>query len=85
MQLISLMKTKNERKETKKAKNQKQRIKRTKRWSQIYCERVRAKCILQLICKASFILKSNLELALSIMFKERQWCKSKYVVLEYKC
>ena len=44
-----------------------------------YSERVRAKCFccacklgfLQLICKASLIFKSNLELALSIILK--QW------------
>ena len=45
-----------------------------------YSERVRAKWFycafklgfLQLICKASLIFKSNLELALSIILKERE-------------
>ena len=58
-----------------------------------YSERVRAKwfyCVfklgfLQLICKASLIIKLNLELALSIILKERELCKSKHVVLECRC
>ena len=45
-----------------------------------YCERMRAKLFfcafklgfLQLICKASLIFKSNLELPLSIILKERE-------------
>ena len=40
---------------------------------------------LQLICKASLIFKLNLELALSIIFKKRELCKSKYVVVESRC
>ena len=50
-----------------------------------YSERVRAKWFccafklgfLQLICKASLIFKSNLELALSITLKERELYESK--------
>ena len=34
---------------------------------------------LQLICKASLIFKSNLELALTIILKERELNDSKYV------
>ena len=53
-----------------------------------YSESVRAKwvcCafklgILQLICKASLIFKSNLELALSIILKQRELYESKHVV-----
>ena len=49
-----------------------------------YTERVRAKwfcCALKLgflslICKALLIFKSNLELALSIILKERELCES---------
>ena len=58
-----------------------------------YSERARAKwfCFafklgfLQLICKASLIFKSNLELALSIILKERELYKSKHVVVEGRC
>ena len=56
-------------------------------------ESVRAKwfyCVfklgfLQLICKASLIFKSNLELALSIILKERELYKSKHVVVDSRC
>ena len=55
-----------------------------------YSERVRAKwfccafklSFLQLICKDSLIFKSNLELALWIILKERESYKSKYVAVE---
>ena len=40
---------------------------------------------LQLICKASLIFKSNLELALLIILKQRELCKSKHVAEEYRC
>ena len=58
-----------------------------------YSERVRAKwlyCVfklgfLQLVCKASLIFKSNLELALSIILKERELYKSKHVAVECRC
>ena len=54
-----------------------------------YSEKVRYKwfcwalklCFLQLICKASLIFKSNLELALSIILKERELHESKDVIL----
>ena len=47
-----------------------------------YSERVKAKWFccafklgfLQLICKATLIFKSNLELALSVILKERELC-----------
>ena len=38
---------------------------------------------LQLICKASLIFKSNLELALSIILKQRELYESKHVGVEY--
>ena len=58
-----------------------------------YSERVRAKwfcCAFklgfpQLICKASLIFKSNLELALSIILKERELYESKHVAVECRC
>ena len=39
----------------------------------------------QLIFKASLIFKSNLELALSIVLKERELYKSKHVMVECRC
>ena len=74
--------------ETQKQKNQ-QRQKRT-RGNKSYIERVRAKWFCwafklgfcQLICKASFIFKSNLELALSIISKQKELYKSKHVAVE---
>ena len=61
-----------------------------------YSERVRAKWFccafklgfLQLICKASLIFKSNLELAFSIInyqLKERELYDSKHIVVECRC
>ena len=58
-----------------------------------YSKRIRAKwfCwavklgLLQLICKASLMFKSNLELALSIILKERELYESKHVVVECRC
>ena len=58
-----------------------------------YSERVRAKWFccafklgfLQLICKASLIFKSNLELALSIILKQRELYESKQVSEECRC
>ena len=58
-----------------------------------YSERVRAKWFccacklgfLQLISKASLIFKSNLELALSSILKERESYESKHVAVEFRC
>ena len=58
-----------------------------------YSENVKAKrfyCafklgIIRLICKASLIFKSNLELALSIILKKRELYESKHVVVERRC
>ena len=55
-----------------------------------YSERVRDKWFcwafklgfLELICKAFLIFKSNLELALSIILKEREFYESKHVAVE---
>ena len=75
-----------------KEKRKKKRRKRT-RGDKSYSERVRAKwfcCafklgLLQLICKASLIFKSNLELALSIILKQRELYESKHVAVECRC
>ena len=40
---------------------------------------------LQLICKAALIFQLNLELALSIILKERELYKSEHVVVEWRC
>ena len=40
---------------------------------------------LQLICKASLIFKSNLELALSIILKQRELYESKHGTVECRC
>ena len=65
-----------------------------KQWScTSYSESVRAKWFccafklgfLQLICKAFLIFKSNLELALSIILKERELYESKHVAVECRC
>ena len=58
-----------------------------------YSENVRAKrfcCafrlgFLQLVCKASLIFKSNLELPLSIILKQRELYESKHVSEECRC
>ena len=58
-----------------------------------YSERVRTKWFcctfklgfLQLICKASLIFKSDLELALSIILKQRELYESKHVTAECRC
>ena len=58
-----------------------------------YSERVRAKwfrgafklCFLQLICKASLIANSNLELALSVVLKEREQYESKHIAMKCSC
>ena len=75
-----------------KEKRKKKKLKRT-RGDRSYSERVRAKWFccafklgfLQLICKASLIFKSNLELALSIILKQRELYESKNVAVECRC
>ena len=85
------MKEKRKKQQQKKQKN-KQRQKRA-RGDRSYSERVRAKSVccgfklgfLQLICNASLIFKSNLELALSVILKPRRLYESKHVVVECRC
>ena len=58
-----------------------------------YSERMSAKWFccafklgfLQLICKAPLIFKSNLELPLSIILKQRELYESRHVTVEYRC
>ena len=58
-----------------------------------YSERLTAKWFccafklgfLHLICKASLIFKSNLELALSFILKQREFYESKHVSEECRC
>ena len=73
---VEIMKTIDERELQKTAKLKQTKTEKSK-WNGSYSERVRAKWFcysfklgfLQLICKASLIFKSNLELALSIILK----------------
>ena len=58
-----------------------------------YSEKVRDKwfcfafklAFFQLICKSFLIFKTNLELPLSIILKERELNQSKYVAVEFRC
>ena len=76
-----------------KNKQKKQTLKRTKGGGRSYSERVRAKWLccafklgfLQLICKASLIFELNLELAVSIILKQRELQESEHVVMECRC
>ena len=88
---IEIMKIRDER-EMQKTTKEKQRQKRSK-GNRSYSERVRAKWFccafkldsLQLICKASLIFKSNLELVLSIILKQKELYESKHVAVECRC
>ena len=83
------MEKKDERKLQKARKEKQTKTKRSK-GNRSYSERVRAKSFccafklgfLQLICEASLILYSNLELALSIVSKQRELYESKHVAVE---
>ena len=89
---VEIMKTIDER-EMQKTPKEKQITTERSNGNRSYSEKVRAKWFcwtfklgfLQLICKASFIFKSNLELALSIILKQRELYESKHVALECKC
>ena len=75
-----------------KNKSNKQRQKR-KKGNKCYSEKVRAKLFccafklgfLQLICNASLIFKSSLELVLSITLKQRGLYESQHVAVECRC
>ena len=95
MQIISVetMKTINERKLKKKTTKEKQTKTEKSKGSRSYSERVRVKwfsCAFKLgfpqsICKASLIFKSNLELVLSIILKQRELYEPKHVGVECRC
>ena len=80
-------------KNNRKTRQNKNKNRKKQRSSAGYSESVRAKwfcCAFklgfgQLICKASFVFKSNLELALSIILKEKKLYESKHVVVECGC
>ena len=72
---------------------QKHKNRKKQRSGASYSESVRAKWIccalslgfVQLICKASLVFMSNLELALLIILKEKELYDSKHVVVECRC
>ena len=84
------MKEKRKKQQQQRKKNQRQKRARGNR---SYSKKVRTKlfyCVfkvgfLQLICNASLIFKSNLELALSIILKQRGLYESKHVTVECRC
>ena len=89
---IEITKTIDEREMQKTTKEKQTKTDRSK-GNRSYSERVRAKWFcsafklgfLQLLCKATLIFKSNLELALSIILKQRELYESKHVVVECRC
>ena len=93
MPIISLeiMKTIDER-EMQKTTEKQTKTERSKR-NRSYSERVTAKsffCVFKSFlqfspCKASLIFKSNLELAISIILKQRELYESKHVAVECRC
>ena len=86
------MKTIDEREMQKTTKEKQTKTERSK-GNRSYSERVRAKLFfyafklrfLQLICKTSVIFKSNLELTLSIILKQKELYESKHVAVECRC
>ena len=84
---VEIVKTVDER-EMQKTEKEKQIKAEASKENRNYSERVRTKWFfcafklgfLQLICKASLICKSNLQLALSIILKQRELYESKNVV-----
>ena len=86
------METKDEREMQKTTKEKQTKAERSNR-NRSYSERVRAKwfcCafklgLLELMCQASLIFKSNLKLALSIILKQRELYESKHVSEKCRC
>ena len=94
MLIISVKGCKNNRwKRNAKAKTKKQQQKNQNKGVGSFSERVIDKWFcwafklgfLQLICRASLIFESNLELALTIILKEGELYESKHVVVECRC
>ena len=87
---VELMKTIDEREMGKTTKEKQKKSERSK-GNRSYAEKVRAKWFccafklgfLELICKAYLIFKSNLELGLSIILKQRELYESKHVETFY--
>ena len=87
---VEIMKTVDQREMQKETKEKQTKTERSK-VNRSYSERVRAKWIccvfklitgiLQLICKATLIFKSNLEIASSIILKQRELYESKHVAV----
>ena len=79
-------------KENCKKQQRKKKIKRSK-GNRSYGERMRARWFccafklgfFQLICKAPLTFKPNLELALSVILKQRELYESKHVAVECRC
>ena len=86
------MKTIDER-ELQKTTKEKQTKTESSKWNRSYSERVRAKwfcCAFKLgfpklICQTFLIFKSNLELALSIILKQRELYELNHVAMECRC
>ena len=89
---VGIMKTIDERTMLKTT-NEKQTKTEKSKAHRSYSERLRAKWFcctfklgfLQLICKAFLVFKSNIELALSIILKQRELYESKHVEVECRC
>ena len=89
---VEIMKTIDER-ELQEITKEKQTKTEKRKGNRSYSERVRAKWFccaiklgfLQLICKASLIFQSNLELAFWIILEQRELYESKYVTVECRC
>ena len=89
---VETIKTINEREMQKTTKEKQTKTERSKR-NRSYSEMVRATwfcCAFklgfpQLICKVPLIFKSNLELGLLIILKQRELYESKYIALECRC
>ena len=89
---VEIMKAIDEREMQKTTKEKQTKTERSKE-NRSYSERARGKwfcCAFELgffqsICKASLIFKSNLELALSIILKQRQLHEPKHVAVECRC
>ena len=89
---VEIMKTM-DKKEMQKTRKERQKKTQRSKGNRSYNERVRAKWFccafklgfLQVVYKASLIFKSNLELALSIILKQRKLYESKHVAVDCRC
>ena len=92
MSVISVEVIKRELQKTTTKKKQQRKTNRIKE-NRSYSKRIRAKWFcrvfklhfFQLIFKASLIFKSNLELAISVILKQRELYESKHVAVECRC